>query len=114
MPVASSAMLEPPDPHRAGAAFLAWLAKQGGDEDSSVCEFQWALSKINHPTPELDGVGLYEYLASLGHELVVRKGKIVELTPKGSKWATKWAISYGVSRRSYMAAFDDTMGRAIL
>jgi hypothetical protein len=98
LPRGARPRLDPPDPHLAGAAFLAWLAKQGGDEELSVCEYQWELSKKNHPTPELDGVNLYEYVNSLGPELIVKRQKIIELTPRGSKWATNWAIAYNVVR----------------
>ena len=98
LPRGAKPKLEPPDPYLAGAAFLGWLAKQGGDEELSVCEYQWELNKKNHPTPELEDVDLYEYVKSLGLELIVRRPAFIELTPKGGKWATNWAIAYGVDR----------------
>lgn len=111
---ATGRMLDPPDPHCAGAAFLAWLIKQGGEEESSVCEYQWELSKINHPTPELGNVKLLEYLGLLGRELIVKEGEIIVLTPKGSGWAAKWAILYGVSWQKHMDVFEDCMRRGII
>jgi len=98
LPRGAQPRLELPDPLLAGAAFLAWLAKIGGDEELSVCEYQWKLSKKNHPTPELEDVDLYEYVRSLGRELIVKWPEIIKLTPKGNKWATMWAIHYGVDR----------------
>lgn len=98
LPHGARPRLEPPDPLYAGAAFLAWLAKIGGDEELSVCEYQWELSKRNHPTPELNDVDLYEYVRFLGRELIVKRPEFIELTPKGNKWASMWAIHYGVDR----------------
>ena len=103
LPHGARPKLEPPDPLLAGAAFLAWLAKQGGDEELSVCEYQWGLAKKNHTTPELEGVSLYEYVRALGLELIVKRPKSIELTPKGSKWATNWAIEYNVVRAHHGA-----------
>jgi hypothetical protein len=98
LPRGARPRLEDPDPYLAGAAFLAWLAKQGGDEELAVCEYQWELSKKNHPTPELEGVDLCDYVRILGPELIVKRSKIIELTREGAKWATNWAIEYNVVR----------------
>ena len=98
LPRGARPMLEPPDPYLAGAAFLAWLAKQGGDAELSVCEYQWELAKRNHPTPDLEDTDLYQYVRDLGLELVVKRPTFIELTHKGSKWATMWAIEYRVDR----------------
>jgi hypothetical protein len=99
----------PPNPYRAGATFLIWLAKQGGVEELSICRYEWELSKTNHPTPELESVDLCEYLEILGQDLIVKKGELIELTKKGQEWATKWALFYNVDRESHMAKFDDGM-----
>ena len=98
LPRGEKPKLEPPDPYLAGAAFLGWLAKQGGEEELSVCEYQWELHRKNFPTPELEGVDLSDYVRSLGRELIVNREKVIELTPKGSKWATNCAIEYNVAR----------------
>jgi hypothetical protein len=90
--------LKAPDPFYAGAAFLAWLAKQGGEEELCVCESQWELNLRNHPTPELEDMDLEEYVRLLGPELIIKASKIIKLTPEGSKWATIWAIHYNVVR----------------
>jgi len=96
-PRGAKPQLEPPDPYLTGAAFSHGL-QTGGDEELSTCEYQWELAKKNHPTPELESIDLCEYVRDLGIELIVKRPKYIELTPKGIKWATNWAIHYNVDR----------------
>jgi hypothetical protein len=71
-PRGSKIQLYLPDPYRAGAVFLAWLAKQGQDAEFSECEDQWNLSKKGHPTPELDGIRLDKFIKMMGDYYIIR------------------------------------------
>ncbi|VVB68997.1 Uncharacterised protein [uncultured archaeon] len=76
-----------PDPYRAGAAFLAWLAKQGQDAEFSECEAQWNLSKKDHPTPELAGIKLDKFIKMMGTNYIIQEEvlRVLAMLPeKGS------------------------------
>jgi len=94
--------LEPPNPYRAGAAFLAWLSKQGQEADLSDCLDKWELHNRNNPTKEFAGWSLDVFIKYIGPELIIKGrrtyGEIVKLTPKGVDWAAEWAIEYKVQR----------------
>jgi hypothetical protein len=94
--------LEEPNPYPAGAAFLAWLSKQGQEADLSDCLDKWDLHNRNKPTKELEKFNLDDFIKYLGPELIIKGrrpyGEIVKLTPKGVDWAAEWAIEYKVQR----------------
>lgn len=79
--------LEEPNPYLAGAAFLAWLSKQGQEADLSDCLDKWDLHNKNKPTQELAEFDLDDFIKYLGPELIIKGrrpyGEIVKLTPKG-------------------------------
>lgn len=101
-PRGSNIQLFLPNPYRAGAAFLAWLAKQGQDAPFSECEDQWVLSKNAHPTPELDEIKLDKFIKMMGPRNIIQwrkpEGEWVMLTQEGTKWAISWADHYNVGR----------------